>query len=341
MAYVVRAESVAQPGGLGVDAAAAACLAEQGAELGEGEPGRFARGGGGGQDGAGFGAHDAAAFALECRQEPGEVLAQVGAELVVGLGAVPDGVLLGAGQHRDGLGQLAVGGQRPVRGHVRAQDPGQHGGVQLVALAARDRVPFPVAGRGHRVDRVDRAAGAQGGHQQSPRRLDRDRDRVCRVIPPAGEEPQQRGQPGRVVADPLPGHDRPGRVHQGDVVVALRPVDSAENIQRCPPSLPVWGHAGHACSPIGGLEGSGIRLAVRDPGCPQAPGAPPGLDGPAPSQRDDPAGRPGHDHSYQHKPPAGRNWPGVSPLTPPPRQWPGTHPGAGPPAGKPTIHRKG
>ena len=40
------------------------------------------------------------------------------------LGAVPDGVLLGAGQHRDGLGQLGVGGQRPVRVHVGTQHAG-------------------------------------------------------------------------------------------------------------------------------------------------------------------------------------------------------------------------
>ena len=58
-------------------------------------------------------------------QEAGVVLAQVGAELVVGGGAVPDGVLLGAGQHRDGLGQLGVGGQRPVRVQVGAQHVGQ------------------------------------------------------------------------------------------------------------------------------------------------------------------------------------------------------------------------
>jgi hypothetical protein len=33
--------------------------------------------------------------------------------------------LLGAGQHRDGLGELGVGGQRPVRVHVGAQHAGQ------------------------------------------------------------------------------------------------------------------------------------------------------------------------------------------------------------------------
>jgi hypothetical protein len=33
--------------------------------------------------------------------------------------------LLGAGQHRDGLGQLGISGQRPVHGDVGAQHIGQ------------------------------------------------------------------------------------------------------------------------------------------------------------------------------------------------------------------------
>jgi hypothetical protein len=56
------------------------------------------RGGGGrgGQDGAGVGAHDAAARLGEGGEEGGIVLAQVGADLVVRGGARPHGVLLGA-----------------------------------------------------------------------------------------------------------------------------------------------------------------------------------------------------------------------------------------------------
>jgi hypothetical protein len=120
LAHLLRTEGVAQPGGLGVDPVAAAGFGQQSAELGHGERGGVGGGGGGGQDGAGLGAHDAAADRGERGQEAGEVLAQVGAELVVRGGTVPDGVLLGAGQHRDGLGQLGVGGQRPVHSHVSA-----------------------------------------------------------------------------------------------------------------------------------------------------------------------------------------------------------------------------
>jgi hypothetical protein len=67
--------------------------------------------------------------------------------------------LLGARQHGDGLGQFAVGGQRPVRMQVGAQDVRQDHRVAVVGFAARDAVPVPVAGHRHRVDGVDLAAG--------------------------------------------------------------------------------------------------------------------------------------------------------------------------------------
>jgi hypothetical protein len=140
---------------------------------------RPGRGGGGGQDGAGFGPQDAAAGIGERGEEAGVVLAQVGAELVVRGGAVPDGVLLGAGQHRDGLGQLAVTGERPVDVQVGAQDAGQHERVTVIGFPPRDRVPVPVAGYRHRVDGVDLAPGrAQGRDQQPAGCPDRYRDRV-------------------------------------------------------------------------------------------------------------------------------------------------------------------
>ena len=94
------AEDAAQPLGLGVDAAGPPGLFEQGAELGQGERGGVGGGGGGGEDDAGLGAQDAAAGASEGGgEEPGAAPAQVGAELVVRGGAVPDRVLLGAGEH--------------------------------------------------------------------------------------------------------------------------------------------------------------------------------------------------------------------------------------------------
>ena len=96
------------------------------------------RGGRGGEDGPGLGPGDAALGGGEGREEAGVVLAQVGAELVVRGDAAPDGVLLGAGQHRDRLGELAVGRQRPVRVQVGAQYVRQDDGVAVVGLAAGD-----------------------------------------------------------------------------------------------------------------------------------------------------------------------------------------------------------
>jgi hypothetical protein len=76
LAHLLCAERVAQPGGFGIDAAAAAGFSQQAAELGQGQRGGAGRGGGGGQDGAGLRAHDPAFGLGEGGQEAGVVLAQ-------------------------------------------------------------------------------------------------------------------------------------------------------------------------------------------------------------------------------------------------------------------------
>jgi hypothetical protein len=50
------------------------------------------------------------------------------------------------------------------------------------------------------------------------------------------EQLHQGGQAGRVVGDPQPGEYLPAGVHEGDVVMVLRPVDPAEYVQSSPPS---------------------------------------------------------------------------------------------------------
>jgi hypothetical protein len=118
--------------------------------------------------------------------------------------------LLGAGQHRDRLRQLGIGRQWPVRVQVGAQDVRQDDRVAVVGFAARDGVPVPVAGHRHRVDRVDRAAGgAQAGDKQATRCLDGHRHRVTGAVAVLGEQAQQRGEPGGVVADPAAGQQLP------------------------------------------------------------------------------------------------------------------------------------
>ena len=164
-------------------------------------------------------------------RKAGKYLAQVRAEPVVRGGAVPDGVLLGAGQHRDGLGQLGAGGQRPVSCRSVRSTSARTNGVAVVGFPARDRVPVPVAGHRHRVDGVDLAAGgAQAGGQQAAGCLDRHRDRVLGGVAVLGEQAGQLGQPGRVVADPAAGQQPPVPVHHCDVVVILGPVDPAVHV---------------------------------------------------------------------------------------------------------------
>jgi hypothetical protein len=74
--------------------------------------------------------------------------------------------------------------------------------------------------------------GAQAGHQQAARGLDRHRDRVVFGVAVLGEQFQQPGQPGRVVADPLTAQQAAVAVDERDVVVVFGPVDSAKDVQR-------------------------------------------------------------------------------------------------------------
>jgi hypothetical protein len=168
----------------------------------------------------------------------------------VDLHAVPDGVLLGAGQDRDRAGLLAVAGQGPMGVPVGPQDIGQHDRVQRIRLRPRHSVAFPIASGRKGVDPIDvPAGGLQAGDQQPPRGLDRDRDQLTPTLALSlvavlaagavmlGEHGQQLGEPGRVVADPPLGHNRTVRGDQRDVVVVLGPVDPAGDLHRSVLSL--------------------------------------------------------------------------------------------------------
>ncbi|BAU87912.1 protein SAML0235 [Streptomyces laurentii] len=170
-------------------APAKAALLQQRAQLGAGELGGLFGGGGRCQHGAGDAAADPFAFALKGSEVTGEVFAQVRAEFIAGLGPVPYGILLGAGEDGDCSGELAVVRQRPVRGPVRAQDVPEHHGVEVVGLLAGDRVAVAVTGGGHRVDGVNRPAGcAEACHEKSAGGLDRDRDWGVHGVAVGGEE---------------------------------------------------------------------------------------------------------------------------------------------------------
>ena len=185
------------------------------------------RGGGGGQDGAGVGAADAAAGVGVGGQEAGEVLAQVRAELVLRAGAVPNRVLPGAGQHRNSLASSESAGSGRCRSRSVRSTWASATESPWSDFPPRHRVPVPVAGHRHRVDRVDRqAGGAQARDQQAAGRLDRHRDRVTGGVAVLGEQVQQRREPGRAVADPAAGPQLAVQAGQGDVVVIFGPVDS-------------------------------------------------------------------------------------------------------------------
>ena len=132
----------------------------------------------------------------------------------------------------------------------------------MIRFFPGDRVPVPVAGHRHRVDRVDLAAGgAQARYQQPAGCLDRHRDRGIGGVAVLGEQGQQRREPGRVVADPAAGQQLPVPAGQGDVVVIFGPVDPAVNLHPFPPfsawSLFLLASAarGHARSLMEGLDG--------------------------------------------------------------------------------------
>ena len=68
---VVGAQHLLEPVGFGVEAALQPGAAQQRPQLGQGQPGRRARGGGGGQQGAGFGAQQPAALGGEASRMAG------------------------------------------------------------------------------------------------------------------------------------------------------------------------------------------------------------------------------------------------------------------------------
>jgi len=106
------------------------------------------------------------------------------------------------------------------------QDIGQRDSVGVVRFLARHRGPLPVAGHRHRVDRVDRSTGGpQHADQQAARGLDRDRDRVLRVVAGIGQHGGQFGETGHRLGYAPFGYQPSLGIHNRDVVMILGPVD--------------------------------------------------------------------------------------------------------------------
>ena len=115
---------------------------------------------------------------------------------------------------------------------IDAKNVRQRHRIGVVGLRASHRRPLPVTRHGHRVDREHRPSTAtQSRHQQSARGLDRDRNRVLGAVARVGKHPGQSGEPRRVVADALSGHQLAIAIDDRDVVMPFSPVDSAETVQ--------------------------------------------------------------------------------------------------------------
>ncbi len=105
---VLAVEDFVKPVGLCFDAAESACLSEEGLESSAREFRCRSWGGSRCEDGAGLAGTESVAFVGECDKDARVELSQLGTELVVGLAAVPNRVLLSPGKHSDGLGKLGI-----------------------------------------------------------------------------------------------------------------------------------------------------------------------------------------------------------------------------------------
>ena len=196
-------EHRAQSLDIAVEVTAAASLDQQTAQPSRGKPGGFCRSGRGGQEGARVAAGQTTAGQLGERHQCGrvEILEQV-SDLVADLLAAPHGVLLGAGEHPDGLGQVGISRQRSMRSGISAHNVGQQHRVGGIGFCSRQRVPSPIARGGQRVDRIDHpAGGAQRAHPQPAVGFDSHRDRMLGAVARLGQQRQRLREPGRVVAD--------------------------------------------------------------------------------------------------------------------------------------------
>ena len=68
-------------------------------------------------------------------------------------GPVPDQALVATGHQLDRLTQLGIPSHRAVMRAIQAHDLGQHVRIPGIRFRPRTRVPLPVTGHRHRIDR--------------------------------------------------------------------------------------------------------------------------------------------------------------------------------------------
>ena len=214
------AQRLADLGGAPLDVALAAAAPERGADLGDAQPRRLARAGRAGQHAHGI-AVGKLREGLQCTRK---VLPERVAQPVDLADAVPDQLLVGAGEDAHSAGFVAVAGDLPVVVPVGADEVGEQPGVAGVGLGAADMVAVAVTRRRARVDGVDVVAGRdQGRDPGAAVRLDAD-DYFARVGGVLCDQFVQRGDARDALGQPPGGEALTGFVHEMDVVVVLGPV---------------------------------------------------------------------------------------------------------------------
>ncbi len=166
-------------------------------------------------------------FGKACRDW--DELKQYRPEPTDGLMQGPDGLLMLAGQCLDRSSVLTDGRQQSVRVLVGAQNVRQNRGVIGIRFAVGLAVAFAVAGHRPWVDRIDGEAGLGEGHDEAVLfGFDRDRS-VLRASSVLGDQPKWCIESVCAGADSRSCHDVSGVVGEGDVVVCLGPIDSADD----------------------------------------------------------------------------------------------------------------
>ncbi len=153
---------------------------------------------------------------------------------------------MGAGQHLDRLGQLAVTSDRSMPVPVGPDQVGQHVRIAGIALRARGHMPFTVPGHRHRIHRVDLIPGRQQRlHPWAAVCLNPDHH-PWQLLHPAGilaDQLMQAGDPQDSLRESTPGQDPSLMVLQLDVVMVFGPIIAEEQLHHVLPlsaSCPEW-----------------------------------------------------------------------------------------------------
>ena len=120
---------------------------------------------------------------------------------------------MGPGGHLDLVGDLTVPRDRVVMGPIDSDDLGQQMGIRRVGLRRRGRMPLPVPGHLHWVDREHDMAGRQQRlHSRTPFGLNPNQHliRLQHRIQMLRHQLVQRGDPGQTLRQPSPGQQTAG-----------------------------------------------------------------------------------------------------------------------------------